>query len=156
MAQDFLCDFGSIIRVSLRHAIDQEDRRVDIFALSFLGFLTTTGIGATSITLLAVPRWRVLGRRGLVVTTVAVCALWFVIAHRVDFAGTYAWSSVGYFGVAAGLPGLVAGAVLAAGDRSSRKSLVAAAVLVGLALWLVLAALLGFGTACNLDARCDL
>ncbi len=126
-----------------------------VFALAFLGFLGTSGIGAASLTLLAVPRWRILGRRGLAVAIVAALALWVAIAHRVDFAGSHAWLALASFGVAAGLPGLLAGRLLAINQQPSRK-MVVAAVVSGLALWIAFASLLGFGLACGLDVHCDL
>jgi hypothetical protein len=126
-----------------------------IFGLTFLGFLATTGVGATSVTLLAVPRWRALGRRGLFATTLAACILWAVVARRVDFAGSHALSAVGSFAAAVGLPGLIGASLFVAQGRPSRKWLVLALASV-LVLWLFSSVLLGFALACQLDVTCDL
>ena len=126
-----------------------------VFALALLGFAATSGVGAASLTLIAVPRWRVVGQRGLVVAILAALAQWATIAHRVDFAGAHAWSALRSFSIAVAIPGFLAGRMLAMNEQPSRK-LVVAAIALGLVLWCLCAALLGFGLACGLDQHCDL
>ena len=126
-----------------------------VFALVFLGFLATTGTGAASVTMLAVPRLRGVARFSLAATLLVAIALWSVVAARVDFAGQHAWSAVGAFALTMACAASLGGAAVMASRQKSRSSL-AIAIVLGVVVWLVLGAVLGFGVACSLDSSCDL
>jgi len=126
-----------------------------------IAYLLITAVAAAGL-LRAVERWswRVL-TVAVFGTGMAGALLWSVAARHVPFAPTYFLDSAQLFAIAALVPGLVAATILlptTLPHDQPAQWLRARRVAWGVAtvLWIVLAPVSLFFTACALDAHCDI
>ena len=126
-----------------------------VFGSVFAGFIAASAVGALSLAAMRVQVWRGRARVGLLLCVAIAASLWGLTATRVEFAYTYAWSSLASLVVAVALPGLVGGLFFVPGPSSSTRSPTALRVLLVIVLAVVLAAILAVIPACGLDAQCD-
>lgn len=126
-----------------------------VFATVFLGFVSTSVVGALSIAALRVPAWQPRARVGLLVCGALAAGLWGLTAARVERAYDYAWQTVGALAFAVILSGYVGGLFFPPAITPPTRASVVLRVTAIIGLAIICGALLAILPACQLDVGCD-